>query len=96
MVVGVVLRVEEDGAEKGQRLWEASGCRRAGQGGGLAEHVARPLPSGHLPPEPQCPHQQGVACFEGLSSRLRPDGPGAWPTLEATAQELASASIPGQ
>lgn len=96
MVVGVVLQVEEeDRAERGQQLWEASGCRRARQGGDLAAHVARPLPSGHLPPEPQCPHRQGVACFEGLSSRLRPNGPGAWPTVEATAQELASAASQG-
>lgn len=90
------LRVEEeDRAERGQQLWEAGGCKRAGRGGGLAARVARPLLSGHLPPEPQRPHRQGVDCFEGLSSRLRPDGPGAWPTLEATAQELASARSRG-
>lgn len=37
------------------------------RGGGLATRVARPLLSGHLPPEPQRPHRLGMVAFEGLS-----------------------------
>lgn len=65
-----------------------------GQGPGRTCRSATPQWS--PAPEPQRLRWQSAECFEGLFSHLRPDCPGAWPTLETKAQELLSVSISGQ